>query len=119
MTLSSALYVRANTPWPNAGFRYQAIQVQVEKTSIYSIFSNSKMDIHGYIYNNTFDSLFPYENLILEDTGTAGNGQFNLTIVLHRHTKYIIVVTTYKAAITGTYSLIVQGPPSISFSLGK
>ena len=56
---------------------------------------------------------------MLEDTGTAGNGQFNLTTVLHRHTKYIIVVTTYKAAIIGTFSFIVQRPPSISFFLGK
>ncbi|CAF1153232.1 unnamed protein product [Adineta ricciae] len=117
LTSSSALYVRANSPWPNAGFRYEAIQVHVETTSRYTIFSNSTMDIHGYIYNDTFNSLFPYKNLFLEDADAAENEQFKFTIDLHRHIKYIIVVTTYKAATTGTFSLIVHGPSSASLSL--
>ena len=119
MTPSTALYVRHNTPWPNAGFRYQPVRLDVGEAGVYTILSNSTMDMHGYIYEDTFDPLFPYVNLLLEDADAAGNGQFKFTIALRRSLKYIIVVTTQQAAKTGKFSLIVYGPPPVSLSLGK
>ncbi|CAF1603288.1 unnamed protein product [Adineta ricciae] len=119
LSSSDALYVRPNTPWPNAGFHYQSIRLRIKVAGLYTILSNSTMDTHGYIYKDTFNSLSPYKNLLLEDADTAENGQFKFTIFLSRVVKYTIVVTTYKAATMGTFSLIIHGPSSTVLSLSE
>ncbi|CAF0805396.1 unnamed protein product [Adineta steineri] len=59
---------------------------------------------------NSFNPLNPTENLLeLDDNGCSDN-QFKLLIALEVNTKYILVVTTSQANVTGTFSIIVTGP---------
>ncbi|CAF0923840.1 unnamed protein product [Adineta steineri] len=111
---------------------FQAIDISVLTTGIYTILSNSTIDTYGYMYNGTFNPADTNQNLMLSDDDSGGNpnqnllasdddsggsSQFMLANILQPMTKYILVVTTYAEGVTGRFTLIGKGPDSISYSL--
>ncbi|CAF3404196.1 unnamed protein product [Rotaria socialis] len=95
---------------------YQAFLLNVSVAGNYYIESSSKIDTFGYVYNNSFTSLAPSQNLLAYDNDDAGNLQFRLYISLHTDATYILIVTTYSQMVTGPFFIIATGPASVTFS---
>ncbi|UJR06811.1 hypothetical protein I4U23_011098 [Adineta vaga] len=115
LTYSSSMYCRADV-CSGSPYYYQAIKINISINGLYNIASNSNMDTYGYLYNGTFDSLFPSQNLILQNDDGAANNQFGFGYFLQFTGTYIVVVTTYYKNITGPFLLIVNGGASATFN---
>jgi hypothetical protein len=106
-------------PSGNSGnyYYYQAIKVTVHTTGIYTFTSNSSIDTVGCLYNGTFDSVHPSQNLIIcqHDDGSGGQFQINRSLLATR--LYVLVATTYDPSATGDFSITVVGSTSISLTL--
>jgi hypothetical protein len=113
LTAYSPMYCRTSVcPTPN--FYYEALKINVPISGYYSISSNSNMDIYGYLYNNSFNPLFPPQNLLTANDDGAGNLQFQLTYHLQSTVVYIVVATTYSKNVTGNFSINATGPASLN-----
>ncbi|CAF1246345.1 unnamed protein product [Adineta ricciae] len=115
LTTSSQSYNRLEQSSESVNY-YQAIEISVSVTGVYTIGIDSSMDTYGYLYNNTFDSVDPNRNLLLFDDDSGGNGQFMLKYALQATQKYILIATTYDEKITGEFSVTSLGPSTILFS---
>jgi hypothetical protein len=73
------------------------------------------MDTYGYLYNNSFNSSFPNQNVLLADDDDGGNHQFDLIYFLHSSAAYVVVATTYATNVTGAFLITAIGPGSVSF----
>jgi hypothetical protein len=114
LTTSSQKYAR--TGCNDANYYYEAIEVKVIDSGMYSFRSNSLITTYGYIYNDTFTPFDPIVNLHSEAYERCFNGQFKLTIVLQANITYTLVVTTYSSNVTGAFSIIVSGLNYVSFN---
>ncbi|UJR18100.1 hypothetical protein I4U23_005000 [Adineta vaga] len=116
LTRSSSVYIRPKSYWSTSGFFYEAIEINVATTGMYTISSDSTMDTQGFIYNNSFNPSLPDQNLMSFDDDAGVNKQFILTVVLQATTKYILFVTSYAGNTLGEFSIIGLGPATINFS---
>ncbi len=96
-------------------FYYEAIQVNVSITGTYTLKSNSTMETYGYLYIHSFTSSNILNNLLIEDDDSGGSNQFQIKYVLQQNTQYVLVVTTYRSRVIGTFSIIGTGPGSITY----
>ncbi|CAF3488506.1 unnamed protein product [Rotaria socialis] len=110
LTNSSQTFTRYGS---TGTFYYQAIQINVSVTGNYSFACFSAANAYGYLYVNTFDPSNVNVNLIAQNSGTGGNFQFYITIVLQPGSTYILVVTTYAPGVTTAFSITASGPTSI------
>jgi hypothetical protein len=90
-------------------FYYDAFEIKVPETRYYTIWSSSNIDTYGYIYENSFDSLNPSENLWMKDDDGGSNGQFKFEIPLYVDTTYILVITTYYPKTPGEIKINILG----------
>ncbi|CAF0818601.1 unnamed protein product [Adineta steineri] len=97
-------------PFETGKHYYESIQINVNMSGLFIISSKSRSDLFGYIYKNSFNPLNPTENLLEVDDNGCSDNQFKLLIALEVNTKYILVVTTSQANVTGTFSIILSGP---------
>jgi hypothetical protein len=72
------------------------------------------MDTYGYIYENNFDPASPSLNLLQFDDDSNGIGQFKLDINLQTGREYILVVTTFHANVTGSFTIYTNGEIDIT-----
>jgi hypothetical protein len=104
--------------WTNgtsiSNYYYAAFEINVVMSSNYSFSSESDIDTHGYIYNNTFHPDNPSLNLLKEDDNSGGNKQFKLTVFLQPWTSYMLVATTFSPNATSKFSIIVLDPTTIA-----
>ncbi|CAF3084569.1 unnamed protein product [Rotaria sp. Silwood2] len=77
---------------------------------------NSSMDTYGYLYNNTFNPVYPAENVSAKDDDNGGYGQFMFSIFLQTMKQYVLVVTTFYQHIAEPFSITVTGLTSLYFS---
>ncbi|CAF3990423.1 unnamed protein product, partial [Adineta steineri] len=89
---------------------YEAIQVNVRRSGLYTFVSKSNMDTIGFIYNDYFNPSHPNENRLVYNDDSCGAAQFRFTIVLETSITYILVVTIYDSKVTGAFSIFVSGP---------
>ena len=82
-------------------FYYEAFEVKVPENRYYTIWSSAAIDTYGYIYETSFDSLNPMENLLIKNDDEGSKKQFKFEIPLYDDTTYILVVTTYSPLNTG------------------
>jgi hypothetical protein len=75
----------------------------------YSIGSNSNIDTHVYIYNNSFNMSNPNQNLFEKGDDSSEEKQFQLKVFLYSESKYILVVTTKKPGKTGGFLVTATG----------
>lgn len=95
-------------------YYFQALRVTVPTSDIYTFTSSSALDTHGYFYSNVFDPSYPSQNLITSDDDSGGgDGQFRLRAYLVAGSSYVLVVTTYRANMIGSFSIRVSGPSSV------
>ncbi|CAF3704777.1 unnamed protein product [Adineta steineri] len=95
---------------------YETLQIQVNTTGLYVLWSENNINAYGYIYKNDFNPLKPSENLLLSHGGECNDGQFKLIMDLEIDTLYILVVTTRDPRTIGNFSVIISGPNNISLT---
>jgi len=93
---------------------YETLEINVNRTASYVLWSESDFDTYGYIYKNDFDSLKPSENLLVKHNGYCNGGQFKLFINLEIDTRYVLVVTTHRPKTIGNFSITISGPENIT-----
>lgn len=110
LSTSSPIFIRPNA---NMGFyHYQAIELEVIMSGMYSFTSNSAVDMYGCLYDYSFDS--PDLNQWLAADDDSGNDQqFYIIYQLQQFQKYILVVTTYNYSDTGSYIIRMFGPAKL------
>lgn len=74
------------------------------------------MDTYGYLYEDDFDPLQPFANLLAQHSGKCNQGQLKFIIDLHANTKYILAVTTYYPNTTGNFTIFVSGQNNVIVS---
>ncbi|CAF3771435.1 unnamed protein product [Adineta steineri] len=95
---------------------YESLQIYVNTTGLYVLWSENNINAYGYIYKNDFNPLKPPENLLLSHGGECNDGQFKLIIDLEINTRYILVITTRDPKIIGNFSIFISGPNNVSLS---
>ncbi|CAF1085187.1 unnamed protein product [Adineta steineri] len=95
---------------------YETLQIHVNTTGLYVLWSENNINAHGYIYQNDFNPLKPSENLLLSHGGECNDEQFKLIIDLEINTRYILVVTTHDPKTIGNFSVFISGPNNVSLS---
>lgn len=97
-------------------FYYEAFEMNVPESRTYAIWSNSRIDTYGYVYENNFDPLNPTDNLFTEDDDGASNDQFRFEIPLYVNATYILVVTTYSPQDMGEIEIKILGLKDFNFT---
>ncbi|CAF1540612.1 unnamed protein product, partial [Adineta steineri] len=92
---------------------YEAIQVNVRRSGLYTFFSQSSMDTYGSIYEDYFNSSNSNENKLSSNDDSCEQYQFGFTIALENSITYVLVVTAYGIFQTGAFSIFVSGPSNI------
>ncbi len=82
----------------------------------YSFISKSSMDTYGYFYSNSFNPSYPSQDLITSDDDGSGGQQFGINMSLLSVHTYVLVVTTYRANMTGSFSIRTVGPASVGLN---
>ena len=95
-------------------FFYEAIQITVNVTGMYSFSCNSIVDTHGYFYVNEFDPSNISANQLASDDDSGVNAQCRITRLLETNLTYVLVVTTFSPTVTGSFSIRVSGPADAS-----
>lgn len=106
---SSAL-TGSNEKFPGTQKYYEAIQITVNTTGYYTLKSLENIDGYGYLYRSYFNPSNPSYNLLAQDDQNGGNNQFSIQYYLEAGVTYILVFTTYQAGVTGSFSIVVNGP---------
>lgn len=76
----------------------------------YTFTSDGLMDIYGCFYAPSFDPSHSSQNLIKCDRDSGGYQQFLINESLEDGASYVLVVTSYAGADTGTYEVTAMGP---------
>ena len=69
----------------------------------------------GYFYKDLFDYTNINTNLLTYDDDSGLNSQFSFGINLQSN-NYILVTTTFQKNITGSYSIVTDGPSTVTFN---
>ncbi|CAF0784744.1 unnamed protein product [Adineta steineri] len=113
LTTNSSTYLRSCFG-SGSTFYYEAIQVTIRRSGLYTFFSKSNMSTHGSIYKDYFDPSNPHENQLLSADVNCKPLQFKFTIALETSITYILIVTTYTPKETGEFLIFVSGPNNVN-----
>ena len=116
LTSSSLTYQRPGSSLSDGLFYYYSTELNAERSGYYLISSSSNIDTYGSIYNNSFNSSLPNENLLQQNNDDAGKNQFRLNLTLISSRKYILVVTTNGPRVVGDFLIIANGFGLMNFS---
>ena len=96
-------------------YYYEAIQVKIVTSGLYTFTSDSKIDLYGYFYKDYFNPLNPSENNLFQDDDGCRHGQFKVIVNLQSSTSYVLVVTTFSQQTTSQFMISAFGPNIITF----
>ncbi len=71
------------------------------------------MDTYGFLYNDSFNPIYPRTNLVIDDDDGGDKREFRLTTCLEANITYILVVTTYHRLQSGSFSIFASGPNDV------
>ncbi|CAF3909027.1 unnamed protein product [Adineta steineri] len=111
LTANSQTYSR---DCQKSNYYYQTIRMNVMETGYYALSSDSRMNTFGEIYEDDFDPMNPFENLLKQDYRACSFQDFKFIAYLHTGTTYILVVTTSSPNMTGNFSILASGPNNIT-----
>ena len=112
---SSPIFYRPQSSSNNPHY-FQAIQVTVATTGTYTLRSNSSIDTRGYFYRTDFDPSNATANLITDNDDSGGQLQFLIQVPLESGGTYVLVVTTHREYVTGSFSVTAAGPALASLT---
>ncbi|CAF1165088.1 unnamed protein product [Adineta ricciae] len=100
-------------------YYYQAIRVRVNTTGTYTFKSSGRIeDTYGCLYQGNFYPMHPEYNTVAKDDDSGGNGQFLITAVLRSDLEYILIFSTYRDRVTGTFEVLASGPDNVFNPIG-
>ena len=97
-------------------YYYDAIQVTVRVSGVYSFRSISDIDAYGYMYLNSFNPSRPADNLLTIDDDSGDYRQFLIKIGLASSNTYVLVVTTYSPGSTTMFVVTGLGPARVNYA---
>jgi hypothetical protein len=97
-------------------YHYEAIEVNVVLSGLYSFSFHSRINIYANIYTNKFNPISPSENFLAENEDGCSGFQFKFICAFHANITYVLVVTTCSSNVTGNFSIIASGPNNVSFN---
>lgn len=100
---------------PSSLYYFQAIQFNVTVSGLYSILCQSNISVSAYMYENTFDPIFPNTNFV-ESVSSYDSCRVGSDITLSSLTTYILVVTTKYPNVIGSFTIVVKSPTPIDFT---
>jgi hypothetical protein len=113
VTLSSSLTANSeilnNSSDPNNIYYYGLFEVILPVDGVYIFRSDSSINTYGILYKENFYPGSQIDNLIASNDNSGGNLQFQINVTLTSNTRYILVVTTRIAQVTGNFNLTVSG----------
>lgn len=113
VTLSSSLTTNSEAltyfSGQNGIHYYGVFQVFVPVDGDYILKSDSSIDTYAILYHENFYPNSLSVNEIVEDDDSGGNLQFQINIYLKSNTRYILLITTVTAQVTGSFRLLVSG----------
>jgi hypothetical protein len=112
LTVNSPTYNRTGS---SGVFYYEAIQVVVSVSGLYSFRSNSGIDSYGYLYLNNFNPFRPMDNLLTYNDDSGDYQQFLINIGLVSSNTYVLVFTTYSPITTTMFAVIGLGPGRVNY----
>ncbi|CAF3980977.1 unnamed protein product, partial [Adineta steineri] len=72
------------------------------------------MDTYGYIYEDNFNPMNPFENELSQNYRSCRFQGFKFIAYLRTGANYILVVTTSSPNIIGNFSILTSGPDNIT-----
>lgn len=90
-------------------YYYESIPLLVDRSDTYSITIHSSASLYAYLYNNSFDSNNPSNNLLTSSFNQFNNRNFTFSTYLNVGVVYYLVITTINPNITGSFTVIVSG----------
>ncbi|CAF1504202.1 unnamed protein product [Adineta steineri] len=115
LSTNSLLYSRLYN-YMNPNYYYEAFEMIISESGIYTFMSEASIDTYGYLYDGLFDPLFPSVNLIGEDDNGNDNYQFLIKMSLRNKYKYILIITTSRERVIGDFLINVKGPSSVNLT---
>ncbi|CAF4100912.1 unnamed protein product, partial [Rotaria sp. Silwood2] len=116
LTFNSQTFCHRTDNCLDSPFFYEALQLNISMDGNYTFLCNSSMDTYGYLYNNTFDPVYPTMNILAIDDDSGGNYQFMFSMFLQTLSQYILVATTYNKNITGPFTITAHGLAPVGFT---
>ncbi|CAF1557222.1 unnamed protein product [Adineta steineri] len=93
---------------------YEAIQVTVHESGLYTFLSHGYMHKYGSIHKDYFNPSNPSENRLPDEGTPCNDNQFRFTVALETSIAYILIVTTSEFKMTGEFSISVSGPNDVN-----
>ncbi|CAF4173405.1 unnamed protein product, partial [Adineta steineri] len=115
-TYASKLTTNSSMYSPSCSSRssyYEAIQVNVHRSGLYTFLSKSNMTTYGSIYKDHFNPSNPLENRLDKSFAGCDRRQLSLRLTLGTSVTYILVVTTFSPNVTGDFSIFISGPNNV------
>ena len=100
---SAMLFLR-----PGNTHYFKEISVSAQYSFDYTFRGNSSFHLYGYLYNNTFDPRYLSKNQLASGYFSDKDTQFRISHYLKFGTRYILIVTTRNADITGPFTIVVS-----------
>ncbi|CAF1365095.1 unnamed protein product [Adineta ricciae] len=94
----------------------QAFEINVTTNGTYYIRFISGINMYGYIYNESVDSTYLYQNLLRSSDFDMVTKQYMVAITLEPTKKYILVATTDSPKAIGSFSIVGSGLGSLNFA---
>ncbi|UJR13296.1 hypothetical protein I4U23_000314 [Adineta vaga] len=97
-------------------YYYEAIQVTVSISGVYTFTDLGTMDSYGYLYKNDPQPIDTCGNLLIEnDDMNEDSTQFQIQYTLQSDMVYILIVSTYDAETFGEFRIRAMGPDIVDF----
>lgn len=100
----------------NQFYYYEAIEIKVVRTGVYTLHSNSTADMYGMIYNDVFVPSDATVNLYKKNDNSFFDNQFQLNVLLHANRQYVLVATTSRPEQIGYFSIIAIGFNNVTWN---
>ncbi|CAF1452319.1 unnamed protein product [Adineta steineri] len=114
LSCSSSTFSRWGSTNDHGCYFYQANRIEISMNGFYTFFDNSSMDTVGYLYSDSFDPSRPYQNLITSNHGDFNYLHLGISYTLQSTGSYILVVTTRRENVQGSFQITAVGPSSSS-----
>lgn len=85
-------------------------------TETFIIYTESSLDILGYLYLTSFDEDSPTTNLITNSTEGGDMTQFRINHSFNTDQQYVLLITTNATDCTGSFKIVISGPALVNLT---
>ena len=93
-----------------------AIRVTASASGTYTFVGDSIFDSYACLYHESFNLSQPMSNKLVCDDDSGPDDDFQLTTTMRPSQSMILVVTTFHASETGSFTVQVNGPGRVTLT---